>query len=153
MSRNRRRDLVAQSSKNQDGLLYVIRTNDITYQCTSNGFTPPDYIAANDVRGVYAKFDLLVPEPGQYTITATSNSDEMYFELQFFSYDQLALVNEEKIIGNAYAYTGWRQGQYTFRIWDNDNVAGLRIVIAKGANKDQVVTSAMYPRFEIRKVE
>lgn len=151
MSR-RRRNLM--SFNIDEDLKYLIRINDITYGYSNNNSAPPTYISQNSARGIYAPFDLLVGA-GTYQVKVTSNSDDMYFLLQFFSNDQLRKVQNGEYLGSIYSTTGWRKDSYQFSlpITGQEDIAGFRILIAKGANKDEVVDSSLNPRIEIRKVE
>ena len=148
----RRRELLAQTI--DTNLLYLIKVYDITYGYSNNNSAPPTYISQNNARGIYAPFNILV-DAGTYQVNVTSDADDMYFLLQFFSNDQLQKVQNGEYLGSVYSTTGWRKDSYQFSlpISGQEDIAGFRILIAKGANKNQVVDSSLNPRIEIRKVE
>lgn len=151
MNRKRRRELMGNCDET---LLYVIRPNDITYGYSNNNAAPPDYISANSNRGIYAPFDILLPNYERYIITASAATNDLYFTVQFFTHKQLEKVQDGEYLGAVYFTSGWRNGSYQFNlpILGNEEVAGCRIVIAKGSHQDQVVDSSLSPSFEIRRV-
>lgn len=146
---NERRKMVGQGS---DIPFYTIGPRGFSYGSEWSSFSP--YIQDNPLRGISFGFNLILPSNSHYIITAQSNVNDLYFSLQFFSYDQLDKVSREEYLGPVYLTSSWQKDRYEFTLPDpvRPAIAGVKINLARGINKNIAVDSSIAPRFTIWRI-
>lgn len=128
---------------------YSLASRKFTFGAKDSQYSP--YIQQDPTRAIYRYFDLLLPSNSSYVIISDAAVDDMYYALQFFSHAQLEAFNQGRPLGIPYYDTGWKQGRYSFNLplSHRPDIAGMRIILARGINKASVVDSSMSPSFQI----